>query len=182
MPNVTVKYKGTTIAEMSGNETKTLKTRGTYCEDDISVEYVPPAVESINGKVYEFDLSKTSGWIPLVTLDDEVVSHINDPTLVVCLRCVSDYTYEQYVLSSCTLSNASVGKYNDYNIYGGTVYPNSPTAMSNQMCFYPPNKTDTSTSIGGGGMFRLDASTKKYYFRPGSYYTRAGKWRLTFTW
>ena len=146
------------------------------------VEAVIAAQPKLNGKVYDIDLAKASGWIPLVTLDDEVVSHINDSTLVVCLRCVSDYVYEQYVMSGCTLSNAPVGRYNDYAVYGGTVYPNSETSMSNQLCFYPPNKTDTSTSIGGGGMFRLDPSTKMYYFRPGSYYTRAGRWRLTLTW
>lgn len=41
MADVTVKYKGATIAEMSGESTKTLKTSGKYCEDDITVNYTP---------------------------------------------------------------------------------------------------------------------------------------------
>ena len=48
MADVTVKYKGATIAEMSEESTKTLKTSCRYCEDDITVKYVPPAAEKEN--------------------------------------------------------------------------------------------------------------------------------------
>lgn len=41
MADVTVKYKGATIAEMSEESTKTLKTSGKYCESDITVNYTP---------------------------------------------------------------------------------------------------------------------------------------------
>lgn len=41
MADVTVKYKGNTIAEMSDEGTKTLRTSGKYCEGDISVIYTP---------------------------------------------------------------------------------------------------------------------------------------------
>ena len=36
--SVTVKYKGNSIAELTENGTKTLKTSGKYCEADIVVE------------------------------------------------------------------------------------------------------------------------------------------------
>ena len=36
--SVTVKYKGSAIAELTENGTKTLKTSGKYCEADIVVE------------------------------------------------------------------------------------------------------------------------------------------------
>lgn len=39
MAGVTIEYKGAKIAEMSDKEKKTLKTGGTYCEDDITVNY-----------------------------------------------------------------------------------------------------------------------------------------------
>jgi hypothetical protein len=42
MADVSIKYKGSTIAEMSGVSTKTLKTSGTYCEGDIIVENTNP--------------------------------------------------------------------------------------------------------------------------------------------
>ena len=43
MADVTLTYKGNTIAEMSNTGTKTLKTAGKYCEGDIGVSYVKPS-------------------------------------------------------------------------------------------------------------------------------------------
>ena len=42
MADVTLTYKGSTIAEMNNTGTKTLKTSGKYCEGDIGVSYVKP--------------------------------------------------------------------------------------------------------------------------------------------
>ena len=42
MADVTLTYKGSTIAEMNATGTKTLKTSGKYCEGDIGVNYVKP--------------------------------------------------------------------------------------------------------------------------------------------
>ena len=41
--SVNIKYKNNSIAELSDTGTKTLKTAGKYCEDDITVEYAKPA-------------------------------------------------------------------------------------------------------------------------------------------
>ena len=43
MADVTLTYKGSTIAEMSNSGSKTLKTSGKYCEGDIGVSYVKPS-------------------------------------------------------------------------------------------------------------------------------------------
>ena len=43
MADLTIKFKGQPIVEISESGTKTLKTAGKYCEDDISVEYAKPA-------------------------------------------------------------------------------------------------------------------------------------------
>ena len=43
MADVTLTYKGSTIAEMSDTGSKTLKTAGKYCEGDIGVSYVKPS-------------------------------------------------------------------------------------------------------------------------------------------
>ena len=43
MSDLTIKYKGNPIVELSESGTKTLKTGGKYCEGDISVEYAKPA-------------------------------------------------------------------------------------------------------------------------------------------
>ena len=60
MADLTIKYKGNPIVEMTESGTKTLKTAGKYCEDDISVEYVKPA----GGGGGEMFSSSASGWIP----------------------------------------------------------------------------------------------------------------------
>lgn len=42
MADVTLTYKGATIAELSDSGSKTLRTAGKYCEADIGVAYVKP--------------------------------------------------------------------------------------------------------------------------------------------
>ena len=60
MADLTIKYKGQPIVEMTDTGTKTLKTAGKYCEDDITVEYAKPA----GGGGGEMFSSSASGWIP----------------------------------------------------------------------------------------------------------------------
>lgn len=43
MADVTLTYKGSTIAEINATGSKTLKTSGKYCEGDIGVNYVKPS-------------------------------------------------------------------------------------------------------------------------------------------
>lgn len=63
MADLTIKYKGNPIAELSESGTKTLTTGGKYCEDDISVEYAKPAGGGGGGGSEMFS-SSASGWIP----------------------------------------------------------------------------------------------------------------------
>lgn len=44
MADVTLTYKGATIAELSESGSKTLRTAGKYCEADIGVAYVKPGI------------------------------------------------------------------------------------------------------------------------------------------
>ena len=59
MADLTIKYKGNPIAELSDSGTKTLKTAGKYCEGDITVEYAKPA----GGGGGDMFSSSASGWI-----------------------------------------------------------------------------------------------------------------------
>ena len=59
MADLTIKYKGQPIVEMTESGTKTLKTAGKYCEGDIAVEYAKPA-----GGGGEMFSSSASGWLP----------------------------------------------------------------------------------------------------------------------
>lgn len=178
MADVTVKYKGSTIAEMSGTNTKTLKTAGTYCEGDITVDYAPRC------KIYEITLAKSSGWVLLTTLDDEVLAHINDANFVVTLKMTSDYAYTYYAGNTFIVGNTPIGYYSATSatvpVYGQCNRTTKETSTTTSAVFYPANKTDTTTTAGGNCMFRI--SGNKYYIRPGDGYVYAGTYRLTFTW
>lgn len=43
MSDITISYKGSSIATMDASGTKTLLTEGKYCEDDITLQYVKPS-------------------------------------------------------------------------------------------------------------------------------------------
>ena len=183
MADVTIKYKGSTIAEMNSESTKTLNTSGMYCEDNITIAYKPSSsgtTEEVRYKTYEFTLAKASGWVLLTTLDSDTLAHINDANLVVSLACISGFEAVSYAMDQMIVSNTPVGKTSSYDVYGVSIRQASATQTQASQCFYPPNKTDTSVTLGGGGMFRLSGSN--YYCRPSDGYFRAGKFRLTFTW
>ena len=59
MADLTIRFKGQPIVELSESGTKTLKTAGKYCEGDISIEYAKPA-----GGGGDMFSSSASGWIP----------------------------------------------------------------------------------------------------------------------
>ena len=76
MADLTVRYKGNPIVELSESGTKMLKTGGKYCEGDISVEYAKPAgggggfAETICTDVMQNHIV-VSSWSPVVTAVEE---------------------------------------------------------------------------------------------------------------
>ena len=185
MADVSIKYKDSVIAEMSEEGTKTLKTAGKYCEGDISVSYVPPAegggeAESVPCKIYEITLAKSSGWVKLITLDPEVLAHINDPKFTVVLAISSEYEFVSYSGCCYMATNTAFAMNGNYPVYGYSNRQGTTTSNGIQAIFYPANYTETSTSLGGLGCFRLNGSD--YYLRPSDGYIRNGTYRLIFTW
>lgn len=174
MANVTIKYKDTTIAEMDGKGSKTLKTSGTYCEGNVVVDYTP------NIKSYEVTLVRAYGRILLTTLDDEVLAHINDKSLVVTLYNTSDYVYSQYTGYNYFVRNVSTGVNSSYEIYGMGDRVQGTVTTAPHNIYYPANYTGTSTSKGGYGIFHLISG--KYYITPGDGYIADGTYKLTFVW
>lgn len=47
MTDVSIKYKGSAIANMSASGSKTLKTSGKYCEGDVVVQYTRPTASDV---------------------------------------------------------------------------------------------------------------------------------------
>ena len=75
MADLTIKYKGQPIVEVTDTGTKTLKTAGKYCEGDISVEYAKPA----GGGGFAVTICEVAGnnnvssnWSPSVTAVEEL--------------------------------------------------------------------------------------------------------------
>ena len=174
MADVSIKYKGSTIAEMSGTGKKTLKTSGAYCEGDIEVDYAPRC------KVYEITLAKASGWVLLTTLDDDVMAHINDATLKVDFECLSPYVYTWYTGFRYHASNVPMGNYGGRTIYGMADRHQNETTTAPGLVYYPANHTVAEAHAGAFGQFRLNGN--KYYIMPGDGFIGAGTYRLIFTW
>lgn len=59
MADVTIKYNGSAIAEMSETGSKTLKTSGNFCEGNFDVEYIAKETGLANAK--RWDITITSG-------------------------------------------------------------------------------------------------------------------------
>ena len=79
MADLTIRFKGQPIVELSESGTKTLKTAGKYCEDDISVEYAKPAGGGGSGRGFAETIVTdvmqnhivVSSWSPVVTAVEE---------------------------------------------------------------------------------------------------------------
>ena len=77
MADITLSYKGSTIAEVSASGTTKLNTKGKFCEDDITLQYVKPAWQWIgqnpvlisNYPVFTVALKDTefNTWTPSTT-------------------------------------------------------------------------------------------------------------------
>lgn len=174
MADVTVSYKGGTIAEMDGSGSKTLKTGGWYCEGDISVEYTP------RSRTYEVTLAHVGGWTLLVDLDDDVLAHIDDPGLIVSLMYMDEYETVNYTTACAIATNRIIAYNGSYPMYGIANRQANATTLQNQGIAYPANYTGTSTGLGGYAIFRVSGG--KYYIMPGDGGVKAGTYRLTFTW
>lgn len=66
MADVTIKYNNSTIAELSAEGTKILKTGGKYCEGDFAITYVPNGIPKATNIKYIIPAT----YIPKRTSDD----------------------------------------------------------------------------------------------------------------
>lgn len=165
--------------EVEGGNSVRLPTGGKYCPEDIIVTATGGG-GATNCKIVDFTLAKSSGWIKLLTLDADVLAHINDASFTVVLSKTDGYVYEWYAGSMYIASNTPWGMAGTYPAYGFSGIEASETSSQPHAIYYPPNSTDTSSAIGGKGQFRVSGSD--YYFKPGDGYIKAGQYRLTFMW
>lgn len=107
MADVTLKYKGDTIAELSASGNKTIETAGKYCEADILLEYVksgggslPSQISKIDGGSFTLtsDTTGTNHWIShnLGVLPKAIVIWTEDSELLTSTAAVA----QRYIISS----------------------------------------------------------------------------------
>ena len=124
MADVTLTYKGSTIAEMSNTGTKTLKTSGKYCEGDIGVSYV----KSSSGGSGFWDESTVKSIIER--------SSILNLTLPSDLTKIGNYAFagcNKLRLSSLPNSITEIGRYAFYNCF----YTNLTSLPTSLTKIYP---------------------------------------------
>jgi hypothetical protein len=135
MADVTVKYKGSTITEMSGTGTKTLNTAGKYCEGNIVVENTPRT------KVYEVNVptAVASTDVTVVTGDPDVAAHYADENAMVTVRKMTNNTSIGTAVICHTNHNfgAVYGYYMNYN----------STSNGTAVISFPLNTTGTSSAV-----------------------------------
>jgi len=83
MADVTLTYKGSTIAELSASGSKTINTAGKYCEADIGLTYVKPS---------------GGGGTDLAAADVYVGDYLSATDLTVTLGAVD--RYQRYIVGA----------------------------------------------------------------------------------
>ena len=86
MADVTIKYNGSAIAEMSETGSKTLKTSGKYCAGNFAVEYLP------HFKIFTATIptAVAAKDVTLVTGDPDVAAHYTDEHAMVTIRKITN--------------------------------------------------------------------------------------------
>ena len=113
MADVTIKYNGSTIAEMSETGSKTLKTSGKYCAGNFDVEYLPHA------KVFTVTIptAVAAKDVTLVTGDPDVAAHYADKHAMVTIRKITsnDANGTAIILHTNHQFPSAYGCYMNYN-------------------------------------------------------------------
>jgi hypothetical protein len=145
MADVTLTYKGDTIAELSESGSKTLETAGKYCEADILLEYAKSG-GGLGGVVYFNEFTPTTDYnnsnkatfqlIPTIQCIVIVVATENTP--------VSSTAYGGYVWVGNTLSMVQNAP---GDFISKIVRPNRTIGKDFNECSY--NRTTGVLTIGG---------------------------------
>ena len=119
MADVTLTYKGSTIAEMNATGSKTLKTSGKYCEGDIVVSYVKPE----GGASDELAKKMITGEGNITELPSDITN----------IRDGAFYNCTNLALTSLPEGITSIGSYAFHSCTSLTTltFKGTPTSISN---------------------------------------------------
>ena len=109
MADVTLTYKGATIAELSDSGSKTLRTAGKYCEADIGVAYVKPGI--IGFSADDLLSRNIPDFVSMVTELKQDRAFVSNPVLLTASFPECTSISADYVFSGCSnLSSISFPK------------------------------------------------------------------------
>lgn len=161
MSDVTISYKGSSIAEMSDTSTKTLLTEGKYCEDDITVEYVKPSGGS-GSALIEDTTDSAGGTIRSITTTDEV--HLQSKTVTPTASQQTITPDSGYDALSQVLVGAAGGGIDLDDFLKGTA-PSGVVTLANdvtQLYGYTFYYNSVMTSLSAPGVTRLGQRDFQY--------------------
>lgn len=96
MPDVSIKYGGEVIATMDGTGTKTLKTGGRYCADDVAVEYTVPELpanrQNCKSWLVAVPTAVARQYVSVVSNDPDVAAHRADGSAVCVVLKLTNLT------------------------------------------------------------------------------------------
>ena len=177
MADVEIKYKGTSIAALDASGTKTLKTAGKYCEDDIAVSYTKSAVPAeTNQRRYVYDnpasVSGVGNYVTVVS-GDETLKQVRslDTLLVVCRMsgtvscvksCLGTNALNTYPIVNATTRCQSVMRYNAEGV-----------ASTNNTAYAVDD--DTNIIAGSGRIYITPEGDLRIYGNTASYPIPAGE-------
>ena len=177
MADVEIKYKGASITALDASGTKTLKTAGKYCEDDITVSYTKSAVPAeTNHRHYVYDnptaVSGNGKYITVVS-GDETLKRVRslDTLLVVCRMtgtascvksCIGTNALDTYPTSGFRTKCQGVIRYNKM---GEVSENNTVNAVDD----------DTDITIGSGRIYITPEGDLRIYGNTNAYPIPAGE-------
>ena len=160
MSDITINYKGTSIATMDASGTKTLLTSGKYCEDDIEVVYVSPGGgggidinDVLSGTAPSGDVTLTISSVSMPFQNNSAITKITAPDLTTVpgsfFRNMSNLEY--IVTPSCTKIEGAGMSYNS-NLLGIDWLGGTGTSAISSLSFAQNSKLATVVMRQTGGI------------------------------
>jgi len=165
---------GTHQGGITPSGTKSITENGTY---DVT-EY---ASANVNLPIYEANVTFASTVYnaTIITLPDDVYTHINEPTFTVRMEHIP-YSYVQYCAGLVYCSNIYYCKTNTIGVYGAILRPSASEASFQCTQFYYPCN-ETNNNIGNGGAGKIWVSEKNLKWNTNSH-PLGGTYKVTISW
>lgn len=181
MADVEIKYKGAVIATLDETGTKTLKTSGKYCEDDITVSYTKSAVPAeTNHRRYLYDnpaaVSGGGNYVTVVSGDETLKQVRSAETLVVIYRTAGT---ANCVKSGIGIRTRYLLPIRNYDVTSVSVYQGVDRLQRDDE--HNPQQTtyalddDTSLTTGSGRIYITPEGDLRIYGNTNSYPIPAGE-------